>query len=210
MRRWLTPALAVVFLLAVMTAASVQGTPRFNPPEWDFGSSAGQLVPTMSAGPIENPMADLMPLESNDNGSVVGWILLALAGALVGVLLFFLVRALVRAWLARTPRREAEAPGLEVFSSAREPDPEAAAPEIRRGIAFARRVIDEHEMPSDAIVAAWVGLEQSASDAGLVRGTAETPAEFAIRIITHRDSIAAHAHELLRLYERVRFAGVTA
>ncbi|GGF33027.1 hypothetical protein GCM10010922_05130 [Microbacterium sorbitolivorans] len=207
MRRWWAPAGATLCLAVVMVAAAVQGTPRFDPPDWDFGSRGGQIMPTLSEAPPETPFEFFPQQEPGNGGSVVGWILIALAAAVAGVLLFFLVRALIRAWLARVPRRAVEAPGAETFVSDREPDPEAAAPEIRRGIAFARRVIDQHAAPSDAIVAAWVGLEQSASDAGLVRGTAETPAEFALRIITHREAIAGDARELLRLYERVRFAG---
>jgi hypothetical protein len=198
---------AVVCLAVVMVAAGVQGVPRFDPPEWDFGGDGGQVMPSFSAPPPETPVDLLHPQETGDGGSVVGWILLALAVAIVAVLLFFLIRALVRAWLARVPLRTADAPGAETFAAGGAPDPEAAAPEIRRGIAFARRAIDEHEMPSDAIVAAWVGLEQSATDAGLVRGTAETPAEFALRIVAHREAIAGEARELLGLYERVRFAG---
>ena len=210
MRRWWAPLGAVAALVVVMVAAALQGTARFDPPDWNFGASNGGPVPTLPPGPTENPMAELIPDQTGGEGSVVGWILLALAAVVAAVLLFFLVRALVRAWLARTPRRIAEAPGAENYVSDAEPDPEAAAPEIRRGIAFARRVIDEHEAPSDAIVAAWVGLEQSAADAGLVRGTAETPAEFALRIITQRAAIAAEARDLLGLYERVRFAGIAA
>ena len=210
MRRWWAPAGAVIVIALAMLAAAMQGTPAFDPPEWQRAGGATHDMPTLPPGPTENPMADFFPDEPGKGGSLVGWILLGLAAVVVAVLLFFLVRALIRAWLARTPTRAAEAPGTEFFTTDREPDPEAAAPEIRRGIAFARRVIDEHEVPSEAIVAAWVGLEQSAADAGLTRGPAETPAEFALRIITHRSAIAADARELLRLYERVRFAGHTA
>ena len=207
MRRWLAPVGVMVFIAVVMAAASLQGTPAFDPPDWDIGGGPGNERQTPPAAATEDPMMELLPDDATAGGSVVGWILLALAAVVVAVLLFFLGRALVRAWLARTPRREVDAPGVETFASEGEPDPEAAAPEIRRGIAFARRVIDEHEAPSDAIVAAWVGLEQSASDAGLMRGAAETPAEFALRIVTHRETIASDARALLGLYERVRFAG---
>jgi len=207
MRRWWAPAATVILVIVAMFAAAAQGTPRFDPPDWKFETGGGREVPTLPPAPSESPLPDLLPRQAEEGGSLVGWILAALGAAVVAVLLFFLVRALVRAWLARTPRRDAEAPGVETFATEAEPDPEAAAPEIRRGIAFARREIDEHAAPSDAIVAAWVGLEQSAADAGLVRGAAETPAEFALRIITRREAIAADARALLGLYERVRFAG---
>ena len=207
MRRWLAPLCATACIAMVMVAAALQGTPAFDPPEWKLGTRPAPALPSMPAAPADNPVAELLPAETGRGGSIVGWILLALAAVVVAVLLVILVRAIVRAWRARAPRRAAEAPGVEVFAAEREADPEAAAPEIRRGIAFARRAIDEHAIPSDAIVAAWVGLEQSASDAGLVRGAAETPAEFALRIITRREAIASDARELLGLYERVRFAG---
>ena len=206
MRRWILPVGAVCLIVVAMGAAAVQGTPAFDPPEWKLGGGSAIEMPTMPPGPDQPAVPDVPPT-AGEGGSVVGWILIGLVAIIVAVLLYLLVRRLIEAWRARTPRRIAEAPGTETFAVQDEPDPDAAAPEIRRGIAFARRVIDEHEVPSDAIVAAWVGLEQSASDAGLMRGPAETPAEFALRIITRRSAIAAEARQLLGLYERVRFAG---
>ena len=58
---------------------------------------------------------------------------------------------------------------------------------------------------ADAIVAAWLGLEQSAADAGAARGKSETPGEFALRVITLRDGLSRDARTLLGLYQRVRF-----
>ncbi|WP_460795014.1 DUF4129 domain-containing protein [Microbacterium sp. GXF0217] len=210
MRRVLGIGAIVALLLVVMVAASLQGHARFEPPDFD---AAPAPLPTMADDPAQTPLPlpTQTPLSTNETAATVVSIILLVITAVVGALLLFLViRALLRAWAARIPRREVDQAGDESFAVSSDPDPETAAPAIRRGIAAALRVIDEHAAPSDAIIAAWVGLEESAAEAGITRGRTETPAEFTLRVITHRADVAADARTLLGLYERVRFAGRTA
>jgi hypothetical protein len=210
MRRLLGIGAIVALLLVVMAAASLQGPARFDPPDFDSGPVP---LPTMTDAPGQTPlpMPTQTPLPENETAAtVVTIILMVVTGAVGALLLFLVIRALLRAWAARIPRRDVDQAGDESFAVSPEPDPETAAPTIRRGIAAALRIIDEHAAPSDAIIAAWVGLEESASEAGIIRGRTETPAEFALRVITHRSDVAVDAQTLLRLYERVRFAGRTA
>lgn len=210
MRRMVGAGAVVALLLVAMVAASFQGPARFDPPDFD---TAPAPLPAITDGPAQTPlpMPTQTPLPANETAATVVSIILMVITAAVGALLLFLaIRALLRAWAARMPRREVDQAGEESFTVELEPDPEAAAPTIRRGIAAALRVIDEHAAPSDAIIAAWVGLEESAAEAGITRGRTETPAEFTLRVITHRSDVAADARTLLRLYERVRFAGRTA
>ena len=61
---------------------------------------------------------------------------------------------------------------------------------MQRGIAGALATIDERATASDAIVAAWIGLEESAADAGVKRAASETPGEFVVRIITLRPGLS--------------------
>ena len=201
MRRWAGTIGAVVLLVLIMAASSVQGTARFELRDVGWGTAEQPPPPTMppmTPGPAaQRPAND----GSDAAGTVVMIILLVLAAAIIAVVAFFVVRAIVRALRARVPVARPASPG------AAEPDLEKAAPAIRQGIRTAADRMDDHPEPSDAIVAAWVGLEASAADAGTTRGLSETPAEFTVRVIAHRQQISGEVRTLLGLYERVRFAG---
>lgn len=196
--------------VVVMFAASVQGIPTITPPELAPLNGESFEIPeaTMSPEPTRTPP----PEPVTDIVSVILHIVFLLVGVAVAVLIaFFIVRALLRLWRDR-PLRTRD--GADVGSAMTVPDEsqesDATAPMIRRGIDGALRSIDERDEPGDAIVAAWVGLEESAADAGLTRGRSETPAEFTLRIITRRAGITDAATALLALYERVRFGGYSA
>ncbi|GAA1524359.1 hypothetical protein HD600_000043 [Microbacterium ginsengiterrae] len=192
---------------AVMLAASVQGTPTLTPADFLSSTPAPVVLPDEAASPLATPMP--LPEPSNDVvGAILGVIFLLLGAAVVALLATLLVRALMRMWRDRPHRRRDTAEvGAETVSTEAPREADAAAPVIRRGIAGALRIIDERADPHDAIIAAWVGLEESAADAGLVRGRSETPAEFTLRIITRREGITDAATSLLRLYEQIRFGG---
>lgn len=216
MKQWLSIAAVTALLIVIAVAASVQGTARFDPPEFDRPQQAPEPAPTSAPQTLMPWLPD--DAGSNDTaGQVVLIVLIVVAAAIVALLVFLLVRAILRAWRARIPRREAERPSGETFALDGDADPEIAAPTIRRGIESALRVIDDHPDPSDAIVAAWAGLEETVAATGTARGVSETPAEFAARIVArpahkaappaHEVAIVDDAQVLLRLYERVRFAG---
>lgn len=189
----------------VMLAASVQGTPTITPPDLAridgerFEPPEPTMTPDGSPTPLPERGSDLTEM-------IIGAIFLIFALVAATLIVTLVIRALMRAWRDRPLRRRDD--GGAAFELSGEDSPEdAAAPAIRRGIEGALRSIEERTTPADAIIAAWVGLEESAADAGLTRGRSETPAEFALRIITRRAGITDAATDLLRLYERVRFGG---
>lgn len=208
MKRVTTLVTLVGLFVIVMFAASVQGTPKIDPVE--VSSPNNTLTepppPTGVSGPQQAPEP------ANATATTIISIVLVLLG--IAILVFFaivLARALLRAWRDRPLRvRDGDDVSHDVESVELPSEDDVVAPAIRRGIDGALRLIDERATPTDAIVAAWVGLEESASDAGLVRGVSETPSEFALRIITRRTGISEAAQVLLRLYERVRFGGYVA
>jgi len=211
LRRGLVAGGAVVTVAALlMLLAAVQGMPRFRsvPPS--------QITQTAEPEPPE-PTATGEPLPElpagADQGAVRTVILILLglvAAALLALLVVAVVRALRRAWENREldEREGAVVAAASSGAGAVEAQPDAAV--IQRGIAAALRGIDLPAVPGDAIVAAWVGVEEAAADSGVVRGISETPGEFAVRIITRRSAIDADARLLLVLYERVRFGGYAA
>lgn len=197
----------VALFLLVMTAAAVQGAPTIRP----VGSTSEPLPPetmpelsesTGTPAPLEsNPITELI-------GSIAFGILMLLAAAGAVALIVLVIRALLRAWRDRPlARRDGGETGTSLAAEPRAAEPEIVATLIQRGIAGALHEIEAGSIPSDAIIAAWVGLEESAADAGLTRGPSETPAEFTVRIISRRAGISSDARILLRLYERVRFGG---
>jgi len=105
----------------------------------------------------------------------------------------------------------AEPPGVHDASVvATEPEPEPDLPVLRRGFDHAFHVLDSGREPHDAIVTAWLGLEEAAQDAGVARRPAETASELTTRILGRVTSDDTAAHDLLALYLRVRYGGYEA
>jgi hypothetical protein len=73
------------------------------------------------------------------------------------------------------------------------------------GIELALQALDDEREPADAVVRAWLGLQQTAEESGIVRGASETPTEFASRVLTRAFADAQPLRTLLRLYLRTRF-----
>lgn len=208
----LVPTLVAVagFFALLMIAAGLQGTPTFR-----FPKATASDRPQVSEPLPEQTSSGLPTVPPRDDSPVSAVIAIVLAlviAAAVLVMLFFAVRAVVRhlraLWRDRPlSRREAvdvvAAGPAAVVTGA--PDPDTAT--IQRGISAALATIAGGVDAGDGIVAAWVGLEESAADAGVARGASETPAEFTVRILGRRDGIAAEITELLALYEGVRFGG---
>lgn len=201
-------AVAIVALgfAAILGVAALQGVPEFGA----FPLSE-QTVPP--AGETQSPMPmESAPAQAETEVSPwVGVIAAVIGSAVVLVLAFLVIRLIVRvllAWWRDRPlaRVEATAPdaGIEAIPSEEEA---VQAPVVRRGIAGALDAVDARPDPSDAIVAAWLGLEDGAESAGLRRGVAETPAEFTVRIVGIRQPSARDVRALLSLYESVRFGG---
>ncbi len=207
MKRWLVVATIGGLFVLTMLAASLQGAPAFDPPrigEFD------RPVFEQPAGPLEPEPYPTGLLDAAGDQGAGPMIALAVTAVIAFALLALFVRLLIVLWRTRRLRRRR---GAAVGAALAEPvaDDEAAlAPAVRQGIVEALTRIDRHADPSDAIVAAWVGLEESASGAGIVRGVSETPAEFTVRVVARTDSVATEARTLLALYERVRFGGVRA
>lgn len=201
------PALVVIALfLVAMLASAIAGTPRIElspeqlPPLPQPDRTAPAITPGVST-PDQSSGSDLALV-------IIGILLVLIITALLVVALIWLIRTVLDAWRRRPLRATAGAETdvavvVAVTTSEAEPD----VPLIRRGIAAARTAIQAPAEAGDAIVAAWVGLEETAADSGVGRGTSETPAEFALRMLLRRPAIEEPAQLLLALYEGVRFGG---
>lgn len=193
-----------LFLIA-MLAAVLAGPPPLpaSSPRTPRPLPSAQESLLITAGPS-------MPPETRSDGAVLLIVGIVLGLLVCLVVVIAVVRLLPRliALIAEWMRRPAEPETTEVATEEHTSDPaQLDAPRVQRGIATARQTIGAHRDAGDAIVAAWLGLEQTAADSGVGRGRSETPAEFALRLLLRRPGIDEPARSLLALYEQVRFGG---
>lgn len=194
-------AVSVLFLIVVLSA-TLQGTPTFNPPQLPGLPPVPRQTETAAPAESSDPLPDS---ESETVTAIIGAVLATLVVIVALVLLLLLVRFLLALWRNR-PLPEASAGPIDVGTAgqdAGEPLPDEAV--VRRGIVAASDSIDLHERAGDAIVAAWLALEETAADAGRARAASETPGEFTVRILEHRPVVAEPTRALLTLFQRVRF-----
>jgi hypothetical protein len=155
-------------------------------------------APVATAAPARPPAGPFDPTVSD----LVATALSVLACILALVVAVLLIRLLVSA--IRNRRRRTGATGLDAAAAGTEPEV-ADAPAVLRGIAAALVAFDEHREPGDAVVRAWLGLQQAAEDAGFARSAAETPTEFTGRVLTRTGADQVALRTLLGLYLRARF-----
>jgi hypothetical protein len=129
---------------------------------------------------------------------------------IIGVAVIGIALALWR-WWNRRPLREVGvlhsvvATVTTTIPIEPEPEPEPVTPALRSGIELALQMLDEQREPADAIVRAWLGLQETAEESGIVRRPAETATEFTSRILSRAVVDDRALRTLLRLYLRTRF-----
>lgn len=206
MRSWLLfGGVIVVFLVGVL-AASVSGRPSFEPGASD---PTPPPLPDASATPT---LAPGLPTSSDGFSDqilvIIGIVLALIVLGLLLILVIWVLRLAVAAWRNRPLRRSPGAQtDVDVSGVDIRVDDEPDAPAVRRGIAAARAAVEERTDPTDAIIAAWLGLEETAADSGIGRALSETQVEFTLRMLLRRPGIDEPARDLLRLYEGVRYGG---
>lgn len=131
---------------------------------------------------------------------VVGWVIVF---SPIALLLLAIGAALVL-MLRRAGKSEA---------SVRHPSDEAdygqvPAARLLRAAQEARAVFAEHRggPPGDAVIAAWLRLEEAAAEHGTLRLAHQTPTEFTAEVLAGHGEIEDALDELRRLYHRARFA----
>lgn len=208
--RLIASAATVVGLFTVMIMSSaVQGVPQIRP---------GGPLPAPEVEPPPTVPSSTSPLgfDEQDRADPVvlqtlGVILSIIFAAGLLFVAVLIARALMRAWQDRAlGLREAGDVGAAGSDGAHAPESSVKPESVRRGIDGALHSLSARPLPSDAIIAAWVGLEESAADAGLDRSASETASEFAVRIITSREGLTDETRTLVQLYERVRYGAYLA
>ncbi|MFT4233761.1 MAG: DUF4129 domain-containing protein [Microbacterium sp.] len=201
------PATVVVLFFVMMIAADWQGYPHIGPSLLN-----GVQLPQPTDTPEE--AATPSPAPTQPPTPIPGWG--ATASKVIGILLLLAILCALLALLwryirSRHPFALRRGAAIDTVDA---PDSDETAPvhapTIRRGIDGALARIDDEREPGDAIIAAWVGLEESAEDAGWRRQPAETAAEFTRRLLGHRAAARDDIDDLLALYQHVRYGGWSA
>ncbi len=195
----------VVGLLALI-AAGVGGP-------WTVTDRLGLIMGTpapVSAPPvpISNPFASATPPPRDTQPPLdLSWlnnVLLALAIAAGVAGLGLLAWLIWRRYQALRPDPEEEPVPEGVLSASQQKQPEL--PALRRGAAAAGHLLDRITDPTDAIIRAWLALEEAAETSGVVREPSETPTEFTVDVLNRTPAEPAPVRRLLRLYLHARFA----
>jgi hypothetical protein len=196
---------SVALGLVVVAAAGVTGTVHFGGARWvpHLRIANGTPAPHRLLTPPPAPRSRASAQHAG--GSFPVTILLWIVVAIVVVI----VCALLWRWLAGRPSRAAtsrDSIAVEATSEVpAEPEPTPDMPALRTGIELALQLLDEQRDPADAIVRAWLGLQETAEQSGIVRQPAETPTEFTSRILSRAFADDLAVRTLLRLYLRTRF-----
>ncbi|MHA7986478.1 DUF4129 domain-containing protein [Rathayibacter sp. CAU 1779] len=196
--------LPVILCLLAVGAVLIAGPVRIGAPPWIPPTERpAHIAPT--AAPHASAPVNPQQTHSSVVATVAPKVLIILA-IIAALLIAYLVWRRLRGRGLRVTHETAsgavafaETPAEEELE---ESDP---APAVARGIARALELVDEPREPGDAIVAAWLGLQEAAADSGVRRRPSETPAEYTARIISRIGADDAAATRLLRLYQGVRF-----
>ncbi|MFC8798403.1 DUF4129 domain-containing protein [Promicromonospora sp. NPDC057138] len=198
-----TTRLAVVCLLvAVVVLGAATATPwRLSTPQLALPelSMPHQNMPSANPSPSMSPPA---PEQPPTDTRWLGLIAAAFLALLVATLVGFAVRQLLAVRREKTRARPDSLTGTAAADSLGD---DVDLPEIQDAVTRALAHLDGHTRPRDAVVAAWVALEEAAERAGTRRDPAQTPTEFAGTVLAATPAPPAPVARLRTLYQRARF-----
>ena len=133
---------------------------------------------------------------------IAGWTVTVIATLIAAYALYRLVRWVHRTILPWLATRFGPPVALP-------PQPELAAlplPALAAAMVEAEAQLHQGRQPTDAIIAAWLALEDAAVRSGALRAPAQTPTEFTVSVLATTPASPQAVNELLSLYHLARFA----
>ncbi|GAB4085562.1 hypothetical protein GCM10028784_21920 [Myceligenerans cantabricum] len=199
MRR--TVAATVLLVLVVLAAAAT--TP------WEL--SAPHLPAILPSSPTDPPSVPPAPTGAATSPPLENDLDPTARAALLVVLSVLLLAFL--AWLGTVLGRrlrdrylpETDVPRHAPAGSATPVTATELAAAVQDAAERALHTVDQAARPRDAVVAAWVALEEAAADHDAARDPADTPTEFTGTVLAATAAPAADVATLRGLYQRARF-----
>lgn len=194
--------LALLLITVALVAAALAGP-------WDPQSRSTSPAPTSprEALPTVPPPPDPLQEKLREldvqpwDLTWLGVVLLALVVGGVGFLL-------LRWWHNRPPVLEDEGPdeeGPDPGHVVGAPPSQPHLPTLLDGLDDADARLRAPLRPQDAVIAAWVALEEAAGRSGVTRDPAATPTEFTVEVLDRTPADREATRRLLGLYLRARF-----
>jgi hypothetical protein len=195
-------ALAALTLVALVVLGAAAATP------WDVRMPEGLLDPAPNALPSLEPLptpsvTEEPPEVAAADATDLGPILLVVLLVAIAVVLALFGQRLVALLNGREPLPEPD--GLEAGLSVGATPPAVTVDELQDAVTLALLRLDRAGTPHDAVVAAWVSLEEAAAAHGTARDPAQTPTEFASALLADAPVPADDVATLRRLYHHARF-----
>ncbi|GAA4711079.1 protein of unknown function (DUF4129) [Promicromonospora umidemergens] len=194
---------STLLLLTVVVLGVATATPwRFNPPQLATTEPPvpEQLLPAQTSSP--SPLA-APPTSPPADIRWLGIIAAILLGLLIATILTLAIRKLLALHRARTTTTPDKLTGGTTTTGTLADDVDL--PELQDAVSRALAHLDGHARPRDAVVAAWVALEDAAARAGAHRNPAQTPTEFAGAVLATTPAPPTSVARLRTLYQRARF-----
>ncbi|MCF4120841.1 DUF4129 domain-containing protein [Antribacter sp. KLBMP9083] len=193
---------AALLLVALVVVAAAVTSP------WRFQIDGAVPVPSISLGA---PGASFSPAPEGeegrqDPGTGIEWLSLVL-GVLAVVLLALVGVAIARRLNAlNRDSTKLEPDDLDTGDTILDtPDDAVDLPALQDAVTRALLFMDTHPAPRNAVVAAWVALEEEAARQGTDRDPAQTPTEFAGVLLDRTPAPADAVGRLRDLYHLARF-----
>ena len=193
-----TVAGVILVLMVGFQAPAISTGLRWKP---SSGSGPPLFIPNRSGGsPISFGLIE--------QGGLAWLLVLLVVGASLALLYFLF--CWIRDLLRPAPRISIVDVGLDsgvsgdlAIGAFSEPDAQI----VQSGLAAAFQILTSERDPGNAVIRAWLSLQDAAAAAGIDRHPAETTSEFTARILRRSRDSADPIHVLLSLYQRVRFGG---
>lgn len=174
---------------------------------WHLSTRYGRL-PVLDITPPPLPTSDVTqaPLGNGESHqiSIPSWVFVVILVVVLSIVALFAV-PMVKRWLTgRGPKErdddvDAGTPaGFEAYP---------ATPALQEGVAQAARLLEDPDVPpGDAVIAAWVALEDAAARSGVVRDRAQTASEFTVAVLGATLADPAATRWLLGRYLDARYS----
>ncbi|XBH22706.1 DUF4129 domain-containing protein [Jonesiaceae bacterium BS-20] len=195
-------------LLAVVCCALLAGAVTLS------GPLQIQLPPPLLELLAVPPVAEVEPIapiapplgeeRADEGGNWIGKSVLMVAG-LIFIYLFFRVSRRGLALLNSALRNRSVEVRSQGQGTSADPESQVLMPLMHHAAQVGQGYLRSATTSKDAIISAWLSLENAAKEAGTVRDPAQTPTEFTLQVLSNTPATPQAIEELLALYQQARF-----